>query len=87
MRRAQRYITEMRERMNLLKLFPTMGNIEQSLTTTEYEYRYMYHKPYKIIYSVQESVIRIHLFWHTYRNPDDLSEYTFGVCESQPMYG
>ena len=66
---ALRYIQKLRENINGLKQHPLAGSIEWLLTDKEHEYRFIFVKPYKVIYSIKGEIIRIHLFWHTYRNP------------------
>ena len=78
---------KIRERINSLKQNPLIGGIEWLLTDGEHEYRYLLVNPYKIIYSIKDDVIRIHLFWHTHRSPDTLKDYPIGVCEEVTPYG
>lgn len=84
---ALRYVRKLREKINELKLHPRAGSIEWMLTDKEHEYRYIFVKPYKVIYSIKGDIIRIHLFWHTYRNPDILKDYPIEVCEAPSPYG
>ncbi len=81
LRHAHQYIASIRNKIDSLKTFPLQGNIEWQLTTADHEYRYLLQKPYKIIYSIKDKTIRIHLFWHSRRNPSTMSTATFGVCE------
>ncbi len=76
-----------RQKVNHLKLHPFIGSIEWQLTTSAHEYRYLLLKPYKIIYSDKDDVIRIHLFWHTRRNPNSLVNYPIGLNEPSEPYG
>lgn len=66
---ALRFKEAIRQAIASLKQTPLIGSVEQELTTNEHEYRFLQVKPYKIIYSVADDTIRIHLFWHTSRNP------------------
>ena len=84
---ALRYIQKMRENINGLKQHPLAGSIEWLLTDKEHEYRFIFVKPYKVIYSIKGEIIRIHLFWHTYRNPDTLKSCPLEVCEPSSPYG
>lgn len=86
-RTALRYKEKLIERINALKQNPFIGSIEWLLTDKVHEYRFILVKPYKVIYSVKGDVIRIHLFWHTHRDPDTLRDYPIAVCEEAPPYG
>ncbi len=56
---AYKFRDAIRQKINTLKQHPFIGSIEWQLTTSEYEYRYLLLKPYKIIYSIKDDVIRI----------------------------
>ena len=84
---ALRFKEGIRKKISMLKDNPLTGSIEWELTDEEHEYRFLLVKPYKIIYSVKGDIIRIHLFWHTHRDPDILRNYPIGVCEAVAPYG
>ena len=71
---ALRYKAAIRQNISILKSNPFAVSIEHELSDDTHEYRYLLVKPYKIIYSVKDDFVRIHFFWHTSRNPDDLKE-------------
>lgn len=58
----------------LLKTFPQMGMIEPSLEGNQIVYRYILEASYKIIYSIEGDLIRIHIFWNCRQEPNDLAE-------------
>lgn len=71
---AMRYKNTLRKSISALKQNPLMGCVEQELCDGgSTEYRYLLVKPYKVIYSVKGDVIRVHLFWHTSREPRTLA--------------
>ncbi|HJA83255.1 MAG TPA: type II toxin-antitoxin system RelE/ParE family toxin [Candidatus Bacteroides intestinavium] len=66
---AARFKETLRQTIALLKQHPLMGSVEPELSTDCHEYRYLLVNPYKVIYSVTDETVRIHLLWHTGRDP------------------
>lgn len=53
---------------------PLLGFVEEELNgVTTLEYRSLIVKQTKVIHSVHENHIYIHLLWNTWRNPDRMS--------------
>lgn len=72
---ADKYKLEIRDTIKLLKRNPEMGQEEYTLCNKNYTYRYLLVLPYKIIYSIREDTIRVHLLWHTSQSPEKMIAY------------
>ncbi len=69
---AFRVKNEIEKKVFLLKLFPDMGTIEPLLEEEPLVYRYLVVKHNKILYTVEENYIFIHLMWDCRQDPDHL---------------
>ena len=66
---AFRVKNEIEEKVFLLKLFPNMGTVESLLEEEPLVYRYLVIKHNKILYTVEENYVFIHLLWDCRRDP------------------
>ena len=66
---AFRVKNEIEEKVFLLKLFPNMGTVESLLEEEPLVYRYLVIKHNKILYTVEENYVFIHLSWDCRRDP------------------
>ena len=55
-----------------LQNHPLSGTIEENLTETEYEYRYIVEGNYKIIYRIEDKIVYIIDIFDCRRNPQDM---------------
>lgn len=69
---AFRVKNEIEKKVFLLNLFPDMGTIEPLLEEEPLVYRYLVVKHNKILYTVEENYIFIHLMWDCRQDPDHL---------------
>ena len=65
---AFRVKNEIEEKVFLLKLFPNMGTVESLLEEEPLVYRYLVIKHNKILYTVEENYVFIHLLWDCRRD-------------------
>ncbi len=65
---------EIEEKVFLLKLFPNMGTVESLLEEEPLVYRYLVIKHNKILYTVEENYVFIHLLWDCRRDPIHLMD-------------
>lgn len=70
---SRRFIKKIISHIKILKENPYIGKIEEELCPQAPAYRSLLVAPYKVIYSVQGSSVRIHFLWHTSRNPKELN--------------
>lgn len=66
---ASRVKDELEEKIFLLKSFPNMGTIELLLEEEPLTYRYLVVKHNKILYTVEDDYIFIHLLWDCRQDP------------------
>lgn len=66
---ASRVKSELEEKIFLLKSFPNMGTIELLLEEEPLTYRYLVVKHNKILYTVEDDYIFIHLLWDCRQDP------------------
>lgn len=66
---ASRVKRELEEKIFLLKSFPHMGTIELLLEEEPLTYRYLIVKHNKILYTVEDDYIFIHLLWDCRQDP------------------
>lgn len=66
---ASRVKRELEEKIFLLKSFPYMGTIELLLEEEPLTYRYLIVKHNKILYTVEDDYIFIHLLWDCRQDP------------------
>ena len=66
---ASRVKDELEEKIFLLKAFPNMGTIELLLEEAPLTYRYLVVKHNKILYTVEDNYIFIHLLWDCRQDP------------------
>ncbi len=71
---ACRVKNEIEEKVFLLKLFPNMGTVESLLEEEPLVYRYLVIKHNKILYTVEENYVFIHLLWDCRRDPIHLMD-------------
>lgn len=71
---AFRVKNEIEEKVFLLKLFPNMGTVESLLEEEPLVYRYLVIKHNKILYTVEENYVFIHLLWDCRRDPIQLMD-------------
>ena len=71
---AFRVKNEIEEKVVLLKLFPNMGTVESLLEEEPLVYRYLVIKHNKILYTVEENYVFIHLLWDCRRDPIHLMD-------------
>ena len=71
---AFRVKNEIEEKVFLLKLFPNMGTVESLLEEEPLVYRYLVIKHNKILYTVEENYVFIHLLWDCRRDPIHLMD-------------
>lgn len=71
---AFRVKNEIEEKVFLLKLFPNMGTAESLLEEEPLVYRYLVIKHNKILYTVEENYVFIHLLWDCRRDPIHLMD-------------
>jgi toxin ParE1/3/4 len=60
------------EKVEILRDFPRMGQIEPMLKDSDKEYRYLVEKPFKIIYSIQNGNVYINRVFDSRKNPRKL---------------
>lgn len=65
---------EIEEKVFLLKLFPNMGTVESLLEEEPLVYRYLVIKHNKILYTVEENYVFIHLLWDCRQDPIHLMD-------------
>ena len=63
---------EIENKIFLLKSFPDMGTVELLLEKEPVNYRYLVIKHNKIIYTVEDNYIFIHLLWDCRQDPQHL---------------
>lgn len=74
-RHQQKYLREILETANLLRLHPNLGHPEQMLADLPILYRSLVIKPYnKLIYTITDDTIEIVALWDTRRDPNSLTE-------------
>lgn len=66
---ANRYITKLIDRVELLQNFPESGQQEELLQHLEQNSRYLIEGSYKIIYQYQERKIIVSDIFHVKQNP------------------
>lgn len=71
---AFRVKNEIEEKVFLLKLFPNMRTVESLLEEEPLVYRYLVIKHNKILYTVEENYVFIHLLWDCRRDPIHLMD-------------
>lgn len=71
---ASRVRDEIEEKIFLLKSFPNMGAIELLLEGELSTYRFLVIKHNKIIYTVEDEYIFIHLLWDCRQDPCRLED-------------
>ena len=71
---AFRVKNDIEEKVFLLKLFPNMGTVESLLEEEPLVYRYLVIKHNKILYTVEENYVFIHLLWDCRRDPIHLMD-------------
>ena len=71
---AFRVKNEIEEKVFLLKLFPNMGTVGSLLEEEPLVYRYLVIKHNKILYTVEENYVFIHLLWDCRRDPIHLMD-------------
>ena len=71
---AFRVKNEIEEKVFLLKLFPNMGTVESLLEEEPLVYRYLVIKHNKILYTVEDNYVFIHLLWDCRRDPIHLMD-------------
>lgn len=70
---ASRVKDELEEKIFLLKTFPYMGTVELLLEEEPLTYRYLVVKHNKILYTVEDNYIFIHLLWDCRQDPKRLT--------------
>ncbi|MGB0429918.1 MAG: type II toxin-antitoxin system RelE/ParE family toxin [Bacteroidia bacterium] len=60
------------EKVDVLKIQPTIGSLEPLLSHKKYEYRFLVKWSYKIIYRHEKDHAIISRIFHTSRNPKNL---------------
>lgn len=70
---ASRVKGELEEKIFLLKTFPYMGTVELLLEEESLTYRYLVVKHNKILYTVEDNYIFIHLLWDCRQDPKRLT--------------
>ncbi|MBP3641231.1 MAG: type II toxin-antitoxin system RelE/ParE family toxin [Parabacteroides sp.] len=72
-RAAKRIVDKIDKDVLLLSANPYMGAIEESLQKLA-EFRYIVEGPAKLIYTVEDGYIFIHLYWDCRQDPGHLME-------------
>lgn len=70
-RATKRIVDKIDRDVLLLSVNPYMGAIEESLQELA-EFRYIVEGPAKLIYTVEDGYIFIHLYWDCRQDPDHL---------------
>lgn len=71
---AFRVKNEIEKKVFLLKLFPNMGAVKLLLEEEPLVYRYLIIKHNKILYTVEDNYIFIHLLWDCRQDPYHLMD-------------
>lgn len=71
---AKRVANKIDRDVQLLSLNPYMGAVEESLRGTSC-YRYLVEGPSKLLYTIEDGYIFIHLFWDCRQNPSLMVDY------------
>jgi plasmid stabilization system protein ParE len=73
--RAQKIVERVFERITILESgFVRIGQVEELLQDTEFEYRYLVEDVYKIIYRLVESRVEIVKIFDVRQNPEKLKQ-------------
>lgn len=69
---TKRIINQIDKDVSLLSKNPYMGAVEDSLGEEFLEYRYLIEGPAKLIYTVEDGYVFIHLYWDCRQEPRSL---------------
>lgn len=71
---ARKIVTGIRNRTILLKTHPQIGTVEELLSDSPYNYRYLVETNYKIIYRIDNKMIYITDIFDAHQNPQKLKK-------------